>query len=74
MTKLEAAMVLIAEARIDRRSLAAAKRIARACDQLEFFQADRLAVFQRLEYADKEGKPWAYGKHKPGVAFWELPE
>ena len=69
MTKTEAALELIYEASVDRRSTTAAKRVVRACGVLGLDAAGTLAVMQRLQYARRDGAPYN-GKI---AQVWQIP-
>ena len=56
MTKTEAALVLIADARRDKSSNASAKKVVQACKVLE---VDPLEICRALEFCNAAGEPYA---------------
>jgi hypothetical protein len=60
VTKIEAVRTLIADARSQRVSTAAAKRVVSACKALGLERKDEIiSVLASLEYCDGEtGEPW----------------
>lgn len=70
MTRSEAVIDLLRDARQERSTAASCRRVMRACKVLGMDDADTLRVLQHLEYARDDGKPW--GKDMPQL--WRIPE
>ena len=64
MTNLEAVISLICEARNDRCSTTAARRVVTAAKTLGFNQTETVELLFRLDYCDPDGNPYSLKTQK----------